>query len=138
MQGKVKFFNQEKGFGFIVGNDGVERFVGVRDIVGSDLPKNGSIVDFDHQDGKKGPKATKVKITAPSTSGDSNQSNRKDDRVVCTSCDRRMVPRVVFNRGTPSHNICPFCGKMFKDLSPGCLSVIAVFAIPSYILWHMI
>jgi cold shock CspA family protein len=64
MQGKVKWFSVDKGYGFIVGNDGTERFFGVRDVQGTDLPANGDVVSFEPQAGKKGPRAAKVAIVS--------------------------------------------------------------------------
>ena len=68
MEGQVKWFSEQKGFGFIVGDDGEERFFGVRDITGVDLPHNGDVVMFEPADGAKGPKATHVTITLRSFS----------------------------------------------------------------------
>ncbi len=61
MKGTVKFFNTMKGFGFIAGEDGKEYFVhksGVDE--GTTLNENDS-VEFDVEQGDKGPKAVHVK-----------------------------------------------------------------------------
>lgn len=61
MNGKVKFFNFEKEFGFIVGDDGKEYFVhksGLED--GLTIDKDDS-VEFSVEEGDRGPKAVKVK-----------------------------------------------------------------------------
>ncbi len=60
MKGKVKFFNQEKEFGFIIGDDGKDYFVhksGLQDdlIMGED-----DLVEFSVEEGDRGPKAVKV------------------------------------------------------------------------------
>ena len=60
MKGTVKFFNNSKGFGFIKGEDGNEYFVhhsGLND--GVSLGENDS-VEFETQQGERGPKAVKV------------------------------------------------------------------------------
>ena len=60
MKGKVKFFNEMKGFGFIAGEDGEEYFVhqtGLKE--GVTLHENDSVV-FDVEQGERGPKAVNV------------------------------------------------------------------------------
>jgi CspA family cold shock protein len=60
-QGTVKFFNSEKGFGFIKHDDSnKETFVHVSGLV-SDI-KEGDKVEFDVQEGKKGLNAVNVKL----------------------------------------------------------------------------
>jgi CspA family cold shock protein len=59
-QGTVKFFNTEKGFGFIKHNDsGKETFVHVSGLI--DQVQEGDIVEFEVQEGRKGPNAVNVK-----------------------------------------------------------------------------
>ena len=60
MKGKVKFFNQEKEFGFIIGDDGKDYFVHK-----SGLQENLTIgeddsVEFTVEEGDRGPKAVNV------------------------------------------------------------------------------
>ena len=60
-QGTVKFFNAEKGFGFIKHDDSnKETFVHVSGLL-SDI-KEGDKVEFDLQEGKKGMNAVNVKL----------------------------------------------------------------------------
>ena len=59
--GTVKFFNSEKGFGFIKHDDSnKETFVHVSGLI-SDI-KEGDNVEFDLQEGKKGMNAVNVKV----------------------------------------------------------------------------
>ncbi len=59
--GTVKFFNTEKGFGFIKENgSNKEIFVHVSGL--SEDIKEGDTVTFDVQDGKKGENAVNVKL----------------------------------------------------------------------------
>ncbi|MBL7916122.1 MAG: cold shock domain-containing protein [Bacteroidia bacterium] len=58
--GKVKFFNESKGFGFIVDDDSKQEiFVHVSGLV--DKIRENDLVSFEMQDGKKGPNAVNVK-----------------------------------------------------------------------------
>ncbi|MFQ5620968.1 MAG: cold-shock protein [Candidatus Nanoarchaeia archaeon] len=61
MNGTVKFFNEGKGFGFIVGEDGKEYFVHVTGLTeGTRLAENDAVT-FDVEEGDRGPKAVNVK-----------------------------------------------------------------------------
>lgn len=64
MNGKVKFFNAGKGFGFIAADDGKEYFVHVNDLEGVDPHKlqEGTEVVFEITEGDRGPKAAHVKL----------------------------------------------------------------------------
>ena len=60
MKGTVKFFNFDKGFGFIAGEDGKEYFVHQTGLgEGVTLNENDS-VEFEIEEGDKGPKAVNV------------------------------------------------------------------------------
>ena len=60
MNGKVKFFNQTKGFGFIIADDGKEYFVHSTGLKEGTSLKEGDSVTFEIEQGDKGPKAVKV------------------------------------------------------------------------------
>lgn len=57
--GKVKWFREDKGFGFIEIPDGKDIFVHVSQL--QEELKEGDSVEFTVKDGKKGPVATEVK-----------------------------------------------------------------------------
>ena len=61
-QGTVKWFNPEKGFGFISRDDGDDVFVHHTAIIGDGYRSldQGQRVTFDVTDGKKGPQASNV------------------------------------------------------------------------------
>ena len=60
--GKVKWFNNAKGFGFITADDGTDAFVHYGDILGDGFKSlnEGDSVEFELTSGPKGPKAVKV------------------------------------------------------------------------------
>ena len=131
MKGTVKWFSQEKGYGFIHDEAQEDRFFSIRDIVGVTLPGNGDRVSFDPETGNKGPKATLVNIDKRSTSS-------QDERVTCNRCDKKMIPRIITGQtysGTPEpkKSICPFCGGIYrsfeKDNSTVIVIAIIVFAV---------
>jgi len=60
--GKVKWFNAEKGFGFIVQEDNNDIFVHFKDVLGGiDSLKENDSVEFEVAEGRKGLQAVKVK-----------------------------------------------------------------------------
>ncbi len=70
MQGKVKWFNEAKGFGFIEVEDDRDVFVHYSSIMGDGFRKlvEGEEVEFEIEDGPKGPSAKSVKRLNPPTS----------------------------------------------------------------------
>ncbi|WP_322645556.1 cold shock domain-containing protein [Oerskovia flava] len=64
--GKVKWFDTERGFGFIAAEDGDEVFLHASALpAGAPAPKPGARVDFGVADGKRGPQALAVKLLDP-------------------------------------------------------------------------
>lgn len=64
--GKVKWFNDQKGFGFVQTEDGTDIFVHHSVIEGQGFKtlQDGETVDFDVEVGPKGSKATRVRRLA--------------------------------------------------------------------------
>ncbi|MGL4252564.1 MAG: cold-shock protein [Fusobacteriaceae bacterium] len=64
MKGTVKWFNQEKGFGFITGEDGKDVFAHFSQIQkeGFKTLNEGEEVTFDVSEGAKGPQATNITV----------------------------------------------------------------------------
>ncbi len=63
MNGTVKFFNTQKGFGFITAEDGKEYFVHYSALPeGMNLRENDAVT-FDVEEGDRGPKAVNVALS---------------------------------------------------------------------------
>ena len=63
VDGTVKFFNRDKHFGFIEGEDGKDYFVHESGLVEGTQITEGDRVSFEIVEGDRGPKAESVKKT---------------------------------------------------------------------------
>ncbi len=65
--GTVKKLVRERGFGFILGHDGVETFFHRSALSGEgfDALTEGQAVEFDVERGDKGPRAANMKVSPP-------------------------------------------------------------------------
>ena len=63
-KGTVKWFNNQKGYGFITAEDGKDVFVHFSglNMEGFKTLEEGASVEFDITDGAKGPKAVNVEV----------------------------------------------------------------------------
>lgn len=63
MKGKVKMFNSARGFGFITGEDGKDVYVHTSAVQGGAMLAVGDNVEYEVEQGDKGPRAKNVKKT---------------------------------------------------------------------------
>ena len=61
MNGKVKWYNSRKGFGFIEGEDGKDIFVHRSSLPQGIFLNEGDSVEYETEDSDKGPKAINIK-----------------------------------------------------------------------------
>lgn len=107
-KGIVKWFNEEKGYGYITNNENKDLYFGVKDIIGAELPERGDIVSFNTHIGKEQTEAaTSVRITFKETP--------KLKKVKCQRCEREVEPKVWYYGGSDYTTVnidllCPFCG----------------------------
>lgn len=127
MKGIVKWFSQEKGFGFITSEAGEDHYFNVQSIKGANLPSNGDKVSFDSKAGNKGPRAQNISIQEKALQQPSNRP--QDDRVNCPNCDKKIVPRMITYRGKPEKSVCPYCAATVKTFS-NCFIATAVYGDP--------
>lgn len=81
--GRVKFFDAEKGFGFIASDDGGEVFLHASALpAGVTSPRNGTKVEFSIVDGRRGPSAMAVTIAEPVPSVVAAHRKPTDDMTV--------------------------------------------------------
>ncbi len=80
--GKVKFFDAERGFGFIGGDDGVEVFLHASALPeGVQAPRPGTRVEYGIAEGRRGPQALSVRILKEAPSAARAQRRKPQDMV---------------------------------------------------------
>lgn len=80
--GRIKFYDAEKGFGFIAGEDGQEVYLHASALpAGSPAPKAGTRIEYSVADGRRGPQALAVTFPDPPQSVVRNQRLAAEDMV---------------------------------------------------------
>lgn len=132
MQGTVKWFRQDKGYGFITSRSGEDHYFHAKAIQGA-IPARGDKVSFKSEQNRKGLKATQVAIIEPANARHSpthqKERNHTDDRINCPECAKKIVPRMITHRGEPQKSVCPYCAATVRKFS-NCFIATAVYGDP--------
>ena len=110
MKGMIKFYNKDKGFGFVVGENNKDYYFNHEVIPFGHMPNSGDMVEFEVSDKPtsskhKEPTIAKMTMTGEQAKGAGNGKTQ------CQHCGSQCVPRLYFSHGEATHSVCPFCGK---------------------------
>ncbi|HSN05976.1 MAG TPA: cold shock domain-containing protein [Candidatus Angelobacter sp.] len=122
--GKVKWYDSEKGFGFLATDDGDEVFVHASSLPsGVDALKPGSRVEFGVADGKRGPQALSIRVLDAPASVAKAARKPADDMAVILEDLIKLLDGVsnALRRGRypddkSAHNVASMLRKVAEDL----------------------
>ncbi|GAA3760083.1 cold-shock protein [Microbacterium kribbense] len=80
--GKVRFYDEEKGFGFIASDDGQDVFLHASALPAGVVVKKGSRLEFGLADGRRGPQALSVRLLEAPVSLSKRSRKPADDMAI--------------------------------------------------------
>lgn len=110
MDGVIKWFSEEKGYGFITDTNNKDYYFHVSDIRGILLPEKGNNVHFETETSPKGVRARKITIAK-----NTNNSSTEERLDFCHTCNKKVFPRMITYHGEPQKTVCPYCAETIKN-----------------------
>ena len=80
--GKVRFYDEEKGFGFVTTDDGQDVFLHATALPAGAAVKQGTRLEFGLADGKRGPQALSARVLEAPVSLSKAQRRPADDMAI--------------------------------------------------------
>lgn len=108
MDGVIKWFSEDKGYGFITDKYNKDYYFHVSDVKGASLPVKAQDVHFDVETTPKGHRAKNIILTKKNASPDNNLN-------FCKNCNNKIIPRMITYRGEPQKTVCPYCATVIKN-----------------------
>ncbi len=115
--GYIKWFSNEKGYGYITDRNNIDLYFGVKDIIGAELPEYGDQVEYNEYLGREDVPAGKDIIII-------ERKNPTFKKIRCESCQADVKPKPWHFGGTDYTNLktvylCPNCGDKLYESGGG-------------------
>lgn len=115
--GIVKWFSEDRGYGYVTDRYNNDLYFGVKDIIGVELPENGDKIKYDEYIGKENIKAARDIIII-------EKKNPNYKKINCDSCGSDVKPKHWHFGGTDYTSIktaymCPNCGNTIHETGGG-------------------
>ena len=93
--GKVRFYDEEKGFGFIASDDGQDVFLHATALpAGTEAPKQGTRLEFGVADGKRGLQALSIRVIEAPVSLSKRSRKAADDMAIIVEDLVKLLDKV--------------------------------------------
>lgn len=114
LEGKIKWFSQEKEYGFITDNDNLDYYFHKDQVLENGDIAIGDVVIFNSYTFKGGYRAKKINIVEKVNS----------DKIKCKNCNQEIIPKIVtgevvkgrFYDVIPKYIACPVCYHVFEEI----------------------
>ncbi|MCT9821106.1 cold shock domain-containing protein [Microbacterium sp. W1N] len=121
--GKVRYYDEAKGFGFITAEDGQDVFLHASALPAGAVVKPGARVEFGVADGRKGPQALSVRVLeAPVSLAQRNRMKAEDMAIVVEDLVKLLdgiggdLRRNNYPKGAQAKKIAAILRKVADDL----------------------
>jgi CspA family cold shock protein len=122
--GKVRFYDEEKGFGFIASDDGQDVFLHATALpAGAAAPRPGARVEFGIADGRRGPQALSVRVLdAPPSVARANRKPADDMAIIVEDLVKMLddlggdLRRGHYPKGGQARKVAAMLRKVADDL----------------------